>query len=506
MTGTTSAPSTGSPSTRSGGRIVRGLVAIAAIGLLLAACSDDSDSSSSTTRGDDRGADDHRRRHLRRRGGAALPRSRRWRTSTSPPRGPTASPLRSTTVKTDLEAFGASASDELQPQVEAVQAGVDSLETAIDGFDADGAAPVVAAVSTVADSVTALVEPSTHGACWLVGATGPAELTPTDARSTMMSTSDPGVSAETLHSISTPDRVESRIGTLEFDDGAPTDATAALLYDNLDFVHGVQAYLGSLPRRIVGRNSTWIPLRRGRGQLVLVLPRADGFGVALPDGELRHAVLLGVHRPLGRPDGHRRPGARRPVRDPRHGRRHVVPLGDRRRPPGSGSKRRWPLPDGRAGLRRPAARQRLPRVAGPHEPRHPDRARLHDRQRSDRRRRRRSARACGSTRTSPVPTALPSRASSPATPHLGAAAPVPETTFVDVTGKSFNTIFPNDFGYWELDPRAPAAGGPRSRRPRAARPPRRRSASSTASRSRPTTGCARSSRKPSRSATPPPAP
>ena len=45
--------------------------------------------------------------------------------------------------------------------------------------------------------------------------------------------SDPksGVSAETLKSISTPDKVESRLGTLEFTDGAPSDATAELLYD-----------------------------------------------------------------------------------------------------------------------------------------------------------------------------------------------------------------------------------------------------------------------------------
>lgn len=35
-----------------------------------------------------------------------------------------------------------------------------------------------------------------------------------------------GVSAETLGSISTPDRVESRLGTLEFRDGAPSEATA----------------------------------------------------------------------------------------------------------------------------------------------------------------------------------------------------------------------------------------------------------------------------------------
>ena len=55
------------------------------------------------------------------------------------------------------------------------------------------------------------------------------------------------VSAETRRSISTPDKVESRLGTLEFDDGAPSEATAALLYDNLDFLHAVEAFLGALP-------------------------------------------------------------------------------------------------------------------------------------------------------------------------------------------------------------------------------------------------------------------
>src|SRR5688572_30865803 len=66
-----------------------------------------------------------------------------------------------------------------------------------------------------------------------------------------------GVSAETLRSISTPDRVESRLGTLEFDDGAPSEATAALLYDNLDFQHGVQAFLGAIP------GASLIAMRRG---------------------------------------------------------------------------------------------------------------------------------------------------------------------------------------------------------------------------------------------------
>jgi hypothetical protein len=56
-----------------------------------------------------------------------------------------------------------------------------------------------------------------------------------------------GVSEETLKSISTPDQVETRLGTLKFDDGAPSEETAALLYDNLDFMHGVEAFINSFP-------------------------------------------------------------------------------------------------------------------------------------------------------------------------------------------------------------------------------------------------------------------
>jgi hypothetical protein len=47
--------------------------------------------------------------------------------------------------------------------------------------------------------------------------------------------------------IMTPDKVETRIGSLEFFDGIPTKETAALLYDNLDFLRGVETFLNGLP-------------------------------------------------------------------------------------------------------------------------------------------------------------------------------------------------------------------------------------------------------------------
>jgi hypothetical protein len=53
------------------------------------------------------------------------------------------------------------------------------------------------------------------------------------------------VSKETLDSLSTPDRVETRIGTLEFRDGAPSAATAQKVSDTLDFTRALNAYNNS---------------------------------------------------------------------------------------------------------------------------------------------------------------------------------------------------------------------------------------------------------------------
>src|SRR5262245_25009419 len=44
-----------------------------------------------------------------------------------------------------------------------------------------------------------------------------------------------------------PDSVETRLGTLKFTDGFPDDATVQKIYDNLDFQRGVQAFLTAMP-------------------------------------------------------------------------------------------------------------------------------------------------------------------------------------------------------------------------------------------------------------------
>jgi hypothetical protein len=43
----------------------------------------------------------------------------------------------------------------------------------------------------------------------------------------------------------TPDKVDSRIGTLEFKDGAPSAETVQKVYDTLDFTRGLDAFLNS---------------------------------------------------------------------------------------------------------------------------------------------------------------------------------------------------------------------------------------------------------------------
>jgi hypothetical protein len=47
--------------------------------------------------------------------------------------------------------------------------------------------------------------------------------------------------------ITTPDSVETRLGTLKFLDGFPDESTIEKVYDNLDFQRGVQAFLTCVP-------------------------------------------------------------------------------------------------------------------------------------------------------------------------------------------------------------------------------------------------------------------
>src|SRR6516225_9681634 len=53
--------------------------------------------------------------------------------------------------------------------------------------------------------------------------------------------------ADVPPSITTPDSVDTRIGTLKFFDGLPDNATVQKAYDQIDFGRGVEAFLSGMP-------------------------------------------------------------------------------------------------------------------------------------------------------------------------------------------------------------------------------------------------------------------
>jgi hypothetical protein len=81
------------------------------------------------------------------------------------------------------------------------------------------------------------------------------------------------VSEETLQSISTPDTVETRLGTLEFKDGAPSVETAEKVYDTLDFTRGLNVFNNSF------RSASAYAIRKG----FLSIGAEDNTVVLCPD-------------------------------------------------------------------------------------------------------------------------------------------------------------------------------------------------------------------------------
>jgi hypothetical protein len=73
-------------------------------------------------------------------------------------------------------------------------------------------------------------------ACALAATTASAQTPPTFKMTT-----------EIPADITTPDSVETRLGTLNFFDGFPDDPTVEKLMDNLDFSRGVQSFLAGMP-------------------------------------------------------------------------------------------------------------------------------------------------------------------------------------------------------------------------------------------------------------------
>jgi hypothetical protein len=66
--------------------------------------------------------------------------------------------------------------------------------------------------------------------------------------STVAEAKQPKYSADVPKSVTTADAVETEtLGTLKFFDGMPSKETVKKVYDNLDFLRGVEALLNGIP-------------------------------------------------------------------------------------------------------------------------------------------------------------------------------------------------------------------------------------------------------------------
>jgi len=113
--------------------------------------------------------------------------------------------------------------------------------------------------------------------------------------------------------ITTPDVVETRLGTLKFFDGLPDHATVQKLFDNLDFMRGVEVFLNTMAAgsslaqfrglRSVGADNQTVVLHQDRLDAKSLLLTANTqtatlWGVGLADDAwMTYIVDMGVVGP-----------------------------------------------------------------------------------------------------------------------------------------------------------------------------------------------------------------
>ena len=242
----------------------------------------------------------------------------------------------------------------------------------------------------------------------------------------------------------TPDRVETQIGRLEFKDGAPTTATVQKVYDSLYFVRGVDAFLNSFSgasafairkgfhsigaedntvivfSELMDSNSLFLTANADTIYTMAVLDLTKGpLVVEVPPMALGtlNDMWFGWIVDIGAPGPDRGEG----------GKYLVVPPGYE-----------GPLPDSGFHLGRSKTNHVLYAVRAFMDNNDPKPAvalikkslKIYPY-------------APGGYGTS-IATALGGRV------RLAGNPPVPETKFIEGSGKSFNTIPPNDFSYFEM--------------------------------------------------------
>ena len=94
---------------------------------------------------------------------------------------------------------------------------------------------------------------------------------------------EPKYAAKVPASVTTPDTVQTRIGTLKFNDGLPDAETIKKVYDNLDFARGVEAFLLGVPSANIQG------MRRGYAEGGF--PSNQGFGISETLADARSLFL-----------------------------------------------------------------------------------------------------------------------------------------------------------------------------------------------------------------------
>ena len=75
---------------------------------------------------------------------------------------------------------------------------------------------------------------------------------------------------QAIATLSSPDRVESPFGALDFFDGVPTPETVTTIYDALDLMRGIEVFLNGVP------GASLVAMRRGLRSIGITSPQVAG--------------------------------------------------------------------------------------------------------------------------------------------------------------------------------------------------------------------------------------
>src|SRR3954465_2042285 len=76
---------------------------------------------------------------------------------------------------------------------------------------------------------------------------------------------------EAIATLSSPDRVQSPFGALDFFDGVPTPETVTTIYDALDLMRGIEVFLNAVP------GASLVAMRRGLRSVGVTSPQVIGY-------------------------------------------------------------------------------------------------------------------------------------------------------------------------------------------------------------------------------------